>query len=73
MMEINGSSDNKRIIFSDAAFSSATIPEYCFTNYVEAVNDDYEPSGPIREFYIDGVWNKEHKDDRPTEVQIPVK
>lgn len=34
--------------------------------------NDYEIAGPIRECYIDGVWNKESENDWLTEIQIPV-
>lgn len=39
--------------------------------YIE--NNGYEISGPIRESYIDGVWNKESEEEWLTEIQIPVK
>ncbi len=33
----------------------------------------YEISEPIRESYIDGMWNKDNEEDWLTEIQIPVK
>lgn len=38
--------------------------------YIE--NHNYEICGPIRESYIDGVWNKDDEKDWLTEIQIPV-
>jgi len=33
----------------------------------------YEPAGPDRESYIDGIWNKEDPEEWLTEIQVPVK
>ena len=33
----------------------------------------YEINGPGRESYIDGIWNKEDKEEWLTEIQIPIK
>ena len=33
----------------------------------------YEIAEPIRERYIDGMWNKESEDEWLTEIQIPIK
>lgn len=38
--------------------------------YIE--DNGYEIAGPIRESYIDGIWNKEDEDQWLTEIQIPV-
>jgi len=38
--------------------------------YIE--ENGYEIAGPIRESYIDGVWNKEEESEWLTEIQIPV-
>lgn len=38
--------------------------------YIE--DNGYEISGPIRESYIDGVWNKESEEEWLTEIQIPI-
>ncbi len=35
--------------------------------------NDFELNGPIRESYIDGVWNKEDESEWLSEIQIPVK
>lgn len=32
----------------------------------------YQPTGLARESYIDGIWNKENKEDWLTEIQIPI-
>ncbi|MBN2882592.1 MAG: MerR family transcriptional regulator [Clostridia bacterium] len=36
-------------------------------------NSGYEPVGPDRESYIDGIWNKEDPEEWLTEIQVPVK
>lgn len=36
-------------------------------------DNGYEIAEPIRERYIDGIWNKENEDEWLTEIQIPVK
>jgi DNA-binding transcriptional MerR regulator len=33
----------------------------------------YEPAGPDRESYIDGIWNKENPEEWLTEIQVPIK
>ena len=33
----------------------------------------YEIAGPIRESYIDGVWNKDEEAQWLSEIQVPVK
>ena len=33
----------------------------------------YEIAEPIRERYIDGMWNKENEDEWLTEIQIPIR
>lgn len=52
--------------------SYASIGEaYAFLmKYAE--QNGYKPSGPSREFYIDGIWNKESEEDWLTELQMPV-
>lgn len=40
-------------------------------NWVE--ENGYEIVEPIRERYIDGMWNKENEEDWLTEIQIPVR
>lgn len=39
--------------------------------YIE--RNDYEICGPIRENYIDGVWNKDSEEEWLSEIQIPVR
>lgn len=41
------------------------------TNWIE--ENGYEITEPVRECYIDGVWNKEDINDWLTEIQIPIK
>ena len=36
-------------------------------------DNGYEVNGPIRESYIDGVWNREKEEEWLSEVQIPVR
>lgn len=52
--------------------SYASIGEaYAFLmKYAE--QNGYKPSGPSRECYIDGIWNKESEEDWLTELQMPV-
>jgi effector-binding domain-containing protein len=38
-----------------------------------AEQNGYQPAGPARECYIDGIWNKESEEDWLTEIQLPVK
>lgn len=39
--------------------------------YIE--ENGYEIAGPIRESYIDGVWNKDEEAQWLSEIQVPVK
>jgi effector-binding domain-containing protein len=39
-------------------------------NWIE--QNDYEAADDPRESYIDGIWNKESKDEWLTEVQVPI-
>jgi len=39
--------------------------------YIE--ENGYEIAGPIRESYIDGVWNREDESDWLSEIQIPIR
>jgi effector-binding domain-containing protein len=40
-------------------------------NWIE--HNGYEATDNPRESYIDGIWNKNSKDEWLTEVQIPIK
>lgn len=45
---------------------------YAFiTKYAE--DNGYGVTGPARECYIDGIWNKESVEDWLTEIQLPIK
>lgn len=35
-------------------------------------NNGYRITGPFRESYIDGIWNKESEEEWLTEIQLPV-
>ncbi len=37
-----------------------------------AEQNGYQASGPARECYIDGIWNKESEEEWLTEIQLPV-
>ncbi len=37
-----------------------------------AEQNSYQASGPARECYIDGIWNKESEEEWLTEIQLPV-
>ncbi len=37
-----------------------------------AENNGYRITGPFRENYIDGIWNKESEEEWLTEIQLPV-
>jgi len=37
-----------------------------------AENNGYRITGPFRESYIDGIWNKESEEEWLTEIQLPV-
>lgn len=36
-------------------------------------DNGYEMAGFPRECYIDGIWNKEDKEDWLTEIEVPIK
>lgn len=44
-----------------------------YTKVIQFIEENgYEISGPIRESYIDGIWNKEAEEDWLSEIQVPV-
>lgn len=50
----------------------ATLPK-SYESVLRFVEENgFEIAGPIRENYIDGIWNKESEDEWLTEIQVPV-
>ena len=37
-----------------------------------AEQNGFHAAGPVRECYIDGIWNKESEEEWLTEIQLPV-
>lgn len=58
-------------IFHKGSYDNLAESYNIVLKYVEENN--YEICGPIRESYIDGVWNCESSKDWLTEIQVPVK
>lgn len=58
-------------IFHKGAYNEIHKSYAMLLKYIE--ENEYEISGNIREFYIDGVWNKETEQEWLTEIQIPVR
>lgn len=58
-------------IFHKGSYSTFADTYEIVLKYIEENN--YEIAGPIREKYIDGVWNKDSESDWLSEIQIPVK
>lgn len=57
-------------IFHKGSYKDITGSYEILLKYIEENN--LEIAGPIRESYIDGVWNKEDESQWLTELQIPV-
>ena len=53
--------------------SYAAFPESYETVLRFVEENGYEIAGPIRESYIDGVWNKEEDSQWLSEIQVPVR
>lgn len=58
-------------IYHKGSYSSIGKAYSKVLDYIEKNN--YEICEPIRESYIDGIWNKENEEDYLTEIQVPVK
>ena len=52
------------------AYNSLSSSYEIVLKYVE--DNGYKIIGPIRESYIDGIWNKEDESEWLTEIQIPI-
>ena len=57
-------------IFHKGAYNSLSSSYEIVLKYVE--DNGYKIIGPIRECYIDGIWNKEDESEWLTEIQIPI-
>lgn len=58
-------------IFHQGSYETLPMSYRIVLKFIE--ENGYEIAGNIRESYIDGIWNKESKEDWLTEIQIPVK
>jgi len=57
-------------IFHRGSYANFHETYECVLRYIE--ENGYEIAGPIRENYIDGVWNKEDDSQWLSEIQIPI-
>lgn len=57
-------------IFHRGSYADLVESYEILLKYIE--DNNYKIAGPIRESYIDGVWNKEDESQWLTELQIPV-
>lgn len=58
-------------IYHKGTYSSLGVSYSKILKWIEENN--YEITEPIRERYIDGIWNKDNEEDWLTEIQIPIK
>lgn len=58
-------------IYHKGAYDNLRESYSFLLNWVE--ENGYEIAEPIRERYIDGMWNKESEDKWLTEIQVPIK
>ena len=58
-------------IFHRGSYSTLSESYEAALTYIE--ENGYEIAGPIRESYIDGIWNQEDESGWLTEIQIPVR
>ena len=57
-------------IYHKGSYATFSDTYECILKYIE--ENRYEIVGPIREKYIDGIWNKEEESEWLSEIQIPV-
>ena len=57
-------------VVDKGAYNSLSSSYEIVLKYVE--DNGYKIIGPIRESYIDGIWNKEDESEWLTEIQIPI-
>lgn len=58
-------------IFHKGSYNDFSVTYASILKYIE--ENQLEICGPIRESYIDGVWNKDSKEEWLSEIQIPVR
>lgn len=58
-------------IFHRGSYSTLSESYEAALTYIE--ENGYEIAGPIRESYIDGIWNQDEESGWLTEIQIPVR
>ena len=58
-------------VFHKGSYANFSQTYAVILKYIE--ENHYEICGPIRESYIDGVWNKDSVDEWLSEIQIPVR
>ena len=58
-------------IFHKGSYDKLSVSYKILLSYIE--ENGYEIAEPIRERYIDGMWNKESEDEWLTEIQIPIR
>ena len=62
---------NAACIYHKGAYEKLGDAYGFMMNWIE--QNGYEISEPIRERYIDGMWNKDNKEDWLTEIQVPIR
>lgn len=58
-------------IYHKGSYSNLREAYSFILNWIEENN--YQIAEPIRERYIDGMWNKENEDEWLTEIQVPIR
>lgn len=58
-------------IFHKGSYSNFAESYAIVLKFIE--ENGYKIAGPIRENYIDGIWNKDNESDWLSEIQIPIK
>ena len=58
-------------IFHKGSYSTFSESYEAVLKYIE--ENGYEINGPIRESYIDGIWNKDDESQWLSEIQIPIR
>ena len=64
----------KEVTFDKSQIDELIVPDMFVDGIRQYIEENhYEICGPIRESYIDGVWNKDSADEWLSEIQIPVR
>ena len=58
-------------LYHTGSYSSLRDSYLILLKFIE--DGGYEINGCIREFYIDGCWNKESEEEYLTEIEVPIK